>query len=99
MNLINQNIDYVNALCKSHKVLSLYAFGSVLTDKFDDESDIDLIVSFGDVPLLDYAENYFNFKFIFKRKFQRSVDLLEEKSIKNPYFKKAVEQTKQLIYG
>ena len=41
---------------------SLYAFGSVLSDKFNDESDIDLIVNFSDVQLLDYADNYFDLK-------------------------------------
>ena len=63
MNLITQNIESIKALCKSHKVKSLYAFGSVLSDKFNDESDIDLIVNFSDVQLLDYADNYFDFGF------------------------------------
>ena len=99
MNLINQNIEFINALCKSHKVKSLYAFGSVLTDKFNEKSDIDLIVNFSDVQLLDYADNYFDLKFSLEDTFKRSVDLLEEKAIKNPYFKKAIEKNRQLIYG
>ena len=99
MNLINQNIEFINTLCKSHTVKSLYAFGSVLTDKFNDQSDIDLIVNFGDVQLLDYADNYFDLKFSLEDALKRSVDLLEEKAIKNPYFKKAVEKNMQLIYG
>ena len=99
MNLISQNIEFINALCKSHKVKSLYVFGSALTDKFNDQSDIDLIVNFSDVQLLDYADNYFDLKFSLEDTFKRSVDLLEEKAIKNPYFKKAVEKNMQLIYG
>ncbi len=99
MNLINQNIEFINALCKSHKVKSLYAFGSVLTDKFNDKSDIDLIVNFSDVQLLDYADNYFDLKFSLEDTFKRSVDLLEEKAIKNPYLKRAIEKNMQLIYG
>ena len=99
MNLINQNIEFINALCKSHKVKSLYAFGSVLTDKFNDQSDIDLIVNFSDVQLLDYADNYFDLKFSLEDTFKRSVDLLEEKAIKNPYLKRAIEKNMQLIYG
>jgi hypothetical protein len=99
MNLIHQNIEFINALCKSHKVKSLYAFGSVLTDKFNDQSDIDLIVDFSDVQLLDYADNYFDLKFSLEDTFKRSVDLLEEKAIKNPYFKRAIEKNRQLIYG
>ena len=99
INLISKNIDFINALCKSHKVKSLYAFGSVLTDKFNDQNDIDLIVNFGDVQLLEYADNYFDLKFSLEDTFKRSVDLLEEKAIKNPYFKRAVEKNMQLIYG
>ncbi len=99
MNLISQNIESINALCKSHKVKSLYVFGSVLTDEFNDQSDLDFIVNFGDVQLLDYADNYFDLKFSLEDTFKRSVDLLEQKAIKNPFFKKAVEKNMQLIYG
>ena len=99
MNMINQNINSINSLCKSHKVEKLYAFGSVLTEKFNDKSDIDLIVKFSDVDLLDYADNYFDLKFSLENIFKRSVDLLEEQAIRNPYFKKVVEQKRQLIYG
>jgi uncharacterized protein len=99
MNFISQNIELINALCKSHKVKRLYAFGSVLTDKFNEQSDIDLIVDFYDIKLLDYADNYFDLKFSLEDNLKRPVDLLEEKAIKNPYFKKAIEKNKQLIYG
>jgi len=99
MNLIDQNIELIKELCKSHKVKSLYAFGSILTDSFNTESDIDLIVSFRDVDLLDYADNYFDFKFSLEDTLRRPVDLLEEKTIKNPYFRSSVEKSKQLIYG
>ena len=99
MNLITQNIESIKALCKSDKVKSLYAFGSVLTDKFNDESDIDLIVNFSDIQLLDYADNYFDLKFSLEDTLKRPIDLLEEKAIKNPYFKRAIQKNMQLIYG
>ncbi len=86
-------------LCKYHKVKSLYAFGSILTDSFDKESDIDLIVDFSNLPLEDYADNYFDFKFSLQDLLKRPVDLLEEKAIKNPYFRKSVDQQRQLVYG
>ena len=31
--------------------------------------------------------------------FGREVDLVEEQTIRNPYFRKSVDSTKQLIYG
>ena len=99
MNLIESHATAILNLCKSHKVKSLYAFGSVLTDKFNPESDIDLIVDFHQLDVLDYGDNYYDLKFSLEKFFKRSVDLLEEKAIKNPYFRKAITQKKQLIYG
>ncbi|MFN4975606.1 MAG: nucleotidyltransferase family protein [Bacteroidota bacterium] len=89
----------INELCVNHKVKSLYAFGSVLTDHFNNKSDIDLIVDFKEIDLLDYADNYFDLKFSLQEIFNRSVDLLEERAIKNPYFKQALNQKKELVYG
>ena len=76
----------INELCVSHKVKSLYAFGSVLTDDFNSNSDIDLIVDFKEIDVVDYADNYFDLKFSLQDIFNRSVDLLEEQALKNPYF-------------
>lgn len=89
----------INELCVNHKVKSLYAFGSILTDHFNNKSDIDLIVDFNEIDLLDYADNYFDLKFSLQEIFNRSVDLLEERAIKNPYFKQALNQKKELVYG
>lgn len=94
----NHNKDILN-LCKAHKVKSLYAFGSVLTDKFNSESDVDFIVDFKNLDVLDYGDNYYNLKFSLENILKRSVDLLEEKAIKNPYFRKTLNQNKVLIYG
>lgn len=87
------------ALCRQHRVKTLYAFGSVLTGKFGKDSDVDLIVKFDDMPVERYADNYFDFKFSLQDIFDRPVDLLEEQALKNPYFIKELNATKQLIYG
>lgn len=86
-------------LCKAHKVKSLYAFGSFLSDNFNAESDIDLVVDFANMEVEDYADNYFDFKFSLQELFKRPIDLLEEKAIKNPYFRESVNQKRQLVYG
>lgn len=86
-------------LCKAHSVKSLYAFGSVLTENFNNDSDIDLIVDFAPINVEDYADNYFDFKFSLQDILKRPIDLLEEKAIKNPYFLKSVNQQRQLVYG
>ncbi|TKB96397.1 nucleotidyltransferase [Pedobacter cryophilus] len=90
--------DIVN-LCKKYKVKSLYAFGSVLNDNFNESSDIDLIVDFSNIEVEDYADNYFDFKFSLQDILKRPIDLLEEKAIKNPYLRQSINQNKQLVYG
>lgn len=99
MNRLESYTTDIIKLCELHKVKSLYAFGSVLTDKFNKESDIDLIVDFTDVAVEDYADNYFDFKFSLQDIFKRPIDLLEEKALKNPYFIQSLNRQKQLVYG
>jgi predicted nucleotidyltransferase len=89
----------IASLCKQYNVKLLYAFGSVLTDKFNDKSDVDLIVSFNQIPVEDYVDNYFDLKFTLQDILKRPVDLLEEQAIKNPYFLQNINSTRQLIYG
>ncbi len=99
MILIYQNIELIKLRCKTHNVKRLYAFGSILTDLFDEESDIDLIVDFNDIDLLDYADNFFDLKFSLEDGLKRPIDFIEEKAIKNPFLKRAIEKNKQLIYN
>jgi predicted nucleotidyltransferase len=89
----------ITKLCKQYHVKKLYAFGSVLTNNFSNSSDVDLIVAFNDIPVENYADNYFDFKFSLQDIFNRSVDLLEDQAIKNPYLRQHIDRNKQLIYG
>ena len=59
--IITNNINQIKTLCQEHKVKELYAFGSATTDKFNEESDVDLLVEFGEVSIEKYADNYFTF--------------------------------------
>lgn len=91
----------VVALCTKYKVKDLYAFGSILTDRFNENSDVDMVVIF-DREIMsqsEYADNYFGLKFALEDLFHRDVDLVEYEAIRNPYFKEEVDQTKRAIYG
>ena len=101
MKLIELNKHRIVALCKKHKVSKLFAFGSILTDKFNDESDVDLLVDFDrtQIDLLDYADNFFGFQFALEKLFNRKVDITEDSAVKNPYFRQELDETKTLIYG
>ena len=99
MNIIETNIHQIETLCKTYNVKELFAFGSVLTNDFNETSDIDLIVDFNNIKLEEYADNYFALKFALEKIFRRDVDLLEEKGLKNPYFIDNIKTQKRLIYG
>jgi uncharacterized protein len=99
MNLIERNIDKIRDLCSRHKVRRLFVFGSVLTDRFKKDSDIDLVVDFQGVDLYEYADNYFDLKESLEKLLKRDVDLLEERAIKNPYLRQSIDSSKQLVYG
>jgi len=98
MNFIEQKSNIIFELCKKHRVKNLYAFGSVLTDKFNDQSDVDLVVDFNQMPLKIYSDNYYDFKFSLEDMLNRQVDLLEYKAIRNPYFLENINKHKKLIY-
>jgi predicted nucleotidyltransferase len=89
----------INSLCLQNKVKSLYVFGSVLTDRFNEQSDIDLIVDIDSNDPFDYADSYFNLKFALQDLFHRPIDLLENKAIKNLYVRQNIDHSKSLIYA
>ena len=99
MNFLNQYNAQIADLCRRYSVERLFAFGSVLTDRFNDESDVDLIVDIADESPLEYADNYFNLKFGLSDLFSRPVDLLENKALRNAQMRKHIDESKQLIYA
>lgn len=98
MNIITAHQKELNELCKNYRVQSLYAFGSVLRQDFSAKSDIDFLVNFQKMELLEYSDNYFDFLFALEKIFNRKIDLITEKSLKNPYFIEKLNKTKQLVY-
>lgn len=99
MKLIELNIQKIIELCRLHKVKSLSVFGSILTDSFNENSDVDLLVDFDSKNIDDYVSNYFSLKNSLMALFNRDVDLIEEKGLKNKFFIKNINRTKQVIYG
>jgi uncharacterized protein len=96
--ILIDNIDSLKALCLRYNVKSLYAFGSVCTEKFNETSDIDLLISFNPMDYGDYADTYFKLAEEFEKVFNRPVDLVTDKSLGNPYFIESINRTKTPIY-
>lgn len=99
MNIVEQNKTNIENICKSHEVEKLYVFGSAVSGNLKPTSDIDLLVKFGKVDLYNYFDNYLDFKELLEKLLNRTVDLVEEQTVKNPILKKSIDRNKRLIYG
>ncbi|MHC1704089.1 MAG: nucleotidyltransferase family protein [Tenuifilaceae bacterium] len=99
MNVISQHINQIIELCENNSVRALFAFGSITTDKFRADSDIDLVVDIDDNDPISYSDKYFNLKFQLEDILKRQIDLLEQKAIKNRFLRSEIDRTKVQIYG
>lgn len=97
--IIKEHISHLKALCEKYEVKTMHVFGSAAKDKISEKSDIDILISFKDISIELYTDNYFNLHDELENLFNRKVDLVTDKSLSNPYFKKSIEQTKQLLYA
>ena len=79
MKLIELNLQRILDLCRKHKVKTMSVFGSILTDRFNDQSDVDLLVDFEPVDhdTFDYVSNYLDLKDSLEKLLNRKVDLIE----------------------
>ncbi len=85
-------------LLRKNNVSKAYLFGSITTSKFKKESDIDIIIELSEMPPLEKGETLIELWEELEAFFGRTVDLVTDQPIKNPYFKKSLEETKVLIY-
>ena len=99
MDFFSTHKEEITELCRQYHVKKLFAYGSVLTDNFNEQSDVDLIVDFDKQAIKDHFLHYFDFKYSLENVFRREVDLLEEQPIRNSYLRRNIENTKTLIYG
>lgn len=99
MKLIEMNIDKIAALCRKYKVARLWVFGSILTPRFNDQSDVDFSVVFHYDQIQDLFITFFDFIDELQILLGRKVDLVDETAVNNPIFRKELDETKHLIYG
>jgi uncharacterized protein len=98
--LISDKLPELEKLCKLYHVKHMSLFGSAAHGMFADDSDIDLLVSFTDsLDVLEYADNYFGFLENLKELFERNVDLVSEKALKNPILISEINKTKVRLYA
>jgi predicted nucleotidyltransferase len=97
--IITEKINELKTLCRTYNVKVMYVFGSACTNRFNDRSDIDFLISFDNLSIEQYTDNYFELYYHLQSLFGRKIDLLTDKSLSNPYFIESIEASKQLIYA
>jgi predicted nucleotidyltransferase len=96
--LVAQNLEAIAELCRRFGVLKLDLFGSAATGEFNQEtSDLDFVVDFGEYAP-GYLDRFFGLEEALKHLFGRDVDLVTEKSIQNPIFRRSVDRSRKPIY-
>lgn len=97
--ILTNRLNDLKSICISLNVKRLYVFGSVVSDKFREDSDIDFLLSFTDsLSIEEYTENYFALHYKLQELFDRKIDIVTERTLSNPYFIESIEETKELIY-
>jgi predicted nucleotidyltransferase len=98
--IIEQNREEIIRICTHRKVRRLAVFGSAADDRFDPKkSDLDLLVVFQKMQPAEHAEQYFGLAEDLERLFNRPVDLVEPGAIRNPYFRRSLEETQVVLYA
>jgi len=87
-------------LCRRYGVKRLYLFGSGATDRLQTSSDLDFLVEMADrQPSAAYARRYLDFAEALEHLFARRIDLVTEQAVRNPYLRREIQATRELVYG
>jgi predicted nucleotidyltransferase len=89
--------DRITAVCDELSLARLDIVGSATRDDFTETSDVDVLVDFGTDERLFIR--YFDLKERLENLFDRPVDVIEERAVKNPYFRRMLEKNRIRIYG
>jgi uncharacterized protein len=87
------------ALCQRYRVRRLDVFGSATVNDFDESSDVDLLVEFEDMPYADRADAYLGLLTAAEALLERRIDLVELGAIRNPYLRRGIEESRELVYA
>ncbi|MBF0180432.1 MAG: nucleotidyltransferase domain-containing protein [Magnetococcales bacterium] len=86
-------MDRLAHVCARHGVRQLKLFGSVVQGTFDpNHSDLDFLVEFQELTASEHADAFFGLMADLETLFSKSVDLVEERAIRNPYFRQAIAE-------
>lgn len=90
----------VAELCRRYGVERLDVFGSAAREDFDPRrSDFDFVVRFGATREAGYAVRYLEFAEHLEKLLERRIDLITERSLRNPVFIKSIAADRRQLYA
>lgn len=99
LTIVEQKKAALTDLCRRFRVRRLDLFGSATKGTFEqDSSDLDFLVVLEADSSGEYADNYLGLAEALEALFERKVDLVTERSIRNPYFRKVIDTTRKPLY-
>jgi len=101
VSLITKNLKAIKEFCVQYRVRRLELFGSAVNDEnFDlEESDLDFLVEFQSLKQGEYADTYFGLLEALESLFNRHVDLVMVRAVKNPYFLEVINRSRKVLYA
>lgn len=98
--LVDDNSREISRLCAELAVRELRLFGSAVAGTFEpSQSDVDVLVEFFEPEAPGIADRYMSLAVGLESIFQRPVDLVTKQAMKNPVFRRNVENTSELLYA
>ena len=91
--------EKIKKVCLELHLKRLDLFGSAVTEQFGPDSDLDVIVEFKRNEINNLFDNYFALKERLQNIFHRKIDIIIDGSVKNPYLKASISQTRKNVYA
>jgi predicted nucleotidyltransferase len=92
---IKKKLPQIKKIFTKNGAVRVYLFGSAATGKSNKDSDVDFLYTFSeDLNYETYADNYFNLLHELQDLLKKQVDLVAEKTLKNPYLIESINESK-----
>jgi len=100
IDLIHSHQNQIAEICRHLQIRRLEVFGSAATGVFDPtRSDVDFIAEFSDTGAKPgLLSRYLTLAEQLEKELGHKIDLITPLSIRNPYFRKTVNESRTVVY-
>ncbi len=93
--VVEQHLPQIKELMLQYGVVTAYLFGSAAKGTMNENSDVDFIIKFpDDMHYTIYSDNYFALAEALENLLKKNVELVTEKTLKNPYLLQNINRHK-----